>query len=200
MEKNLRRIVTLQRLQKKGLELFYKKGYYNTSVDEVLEALELSKGAFYHHFKSKEDFLESIIKELISKKIYASLIANLEEKKNPLVIIPDCLERVLTQSEEDKHDRGFVVVNLMAELRGNNDKMVVLLNHILEEWKVNLVNSVQWGKTNGYISRHIDSESIATYIISSYIGIRTLMAHGNKKLLKYQYLNQMKLYFNSIRA
>ncbi|MCV6629376.1 MAG: TetR/AcrR family transcriptional regulator [Flavobacteriaceae bacterium] len=200
MEKNLRRIVTLQRLQKKGYELFYRQGYNNTSVDEILDALELSKGAFYHHFKSKDKFLESIIKELISKKIYASLIADLERRKNPLMVIPDCLEYDLTMCEEDPNDNGFVITKFMAELQGNNNDMVVLLNQILEEWKVHLVNAIQWGKTNGFVSRHIDSESSATYIISSYIGIRNLMALGNKRLLKYQYLDQMKHYFNVIRA
>ena len=46
MNKSLKRMATMQRLQTTGLELFYAKGYYDTSVDDILKKLELSKGAF----------------------------------------------------------------------------------------------------------------------------------------------------------
>ena len=35
-------------------ELFYSKGYEETSVNDILKKLDLSKGTFYHYFKSKE--------------------------------------------------------------------------------------------------------------------------------------------------
>ena len=61
MDKNLKRMATMHRMQVTGLELFYKNGYYNTSIDDILKSLSLSKGAFYYHFQSKEDFFVSIV-------------------------------------------------------------------------------------------------------------------------------------------
>jgi AcrR family transcriptional regulator len=40
--------------------LFLAKGYERTTVNDVIQATALSKGAFYHHFASKEDLLEAI--------------------------------------------------------------------------------------------------------------------------------------------
>ncbi|MBQ8953264.1 MAG: TetR/AcrR family transcriptional regulator [Clostridia bacterium] len=40
--------------------LFYKKGYEQTSVQDILDELSLSKGGFYHHFESKLQVLEAI--------------------------------------------------------------------------------------------------------------------------------------------
>ena len=40
--------------------LFLAKGYERTTVNDVIQATSLSKGAFYHHFASKEDLLEAI--------------------------------------------------------------------------------------------------------------------------------------------
>ena len=40
--------------------LFYLKGYEDTSVQDVLDELHLSKGGFYHHFESKLSLLEEI--------------------------------------------------------------------------------------------------------------------------------------------
>ena len=40
--------------------LFYAKGYEQTSVQDILDALHFSKGGFYHHFESKLTLLEAI--------------------------------------------------------------------------------------------------------------------------------------------
>jgi len=40
--------------------LFLTRGYEATTINDVISATRLSKGAFYHHFRSKEDLLEAI--------------------------------------------------------------------------------------------------------------------------------------------
>ena len=41
--------------------LFLQKGYNSVSIKDIMEMSNLSKGAIYHHFKSKEDiFLETL--------------------------------------------------------------------------------------------------------------------------------------------
>ena len=44
----------------KAEELFYAQGYEQTSVQQILDALKLSKGGFYHHFESKLEVLQAI--------------------------------------------------------------------------------------------------------------------------------------------
>lgn len=41
-------------------DLFCKKGYEETSVQDILDILHTSKGSFYHHFESKEYLLEAM--------------------------------------------------------------------------------------------------------------------------------------------
>ena len=41
-------------------ELFIKNGYDGTTVQQVIDRLEVSKGAFYHYFSSKEDLLDAV--------------------------------------------------------------------------------------------------------------------------------------------
>src|SRR5262245_50722329 len=40
--------------------LFISRGYETTTVNDLLEAVGLSKGAFYHHFASKEEVMEAL--------------------------------------------------------------------------------------------------------------------------------------------
>ena len=41
-------------------QLFLSKGYERTTINDVIDAAGLSKGAFYHHFTAKEDLLEAV--------------------------------------------------------------------------------------------------------------------------------------------
>ena len=41
-------------------KLFFEKGYDRTSVQDILDALGMSKGGFYHYFDSKESVLRAV--------------------------------------------------------------------------------------------------------------------------------------------
>ncbi len=41
--------------------LFYTKSYEQTTIQDILNALQMSKGAFYHYFDSKQDLLEALV-------------------------------------------------------------------------------------------------------------------------------------------
>jgi len=44
--------------------LIYTKGYEQMSIQDLLNELKISKGAFYHYFKSKNDLLEALIDQI----------------------------------------------------------------------------------------------------------------------------------------
>jgi AcrR family transcriptional regulator len=50
-----------------AMELFAKKGFYLTSVDDIAKKAGRSKGGFYHHFKSKN----ALLRALFSKMMHA---------------------------------------------------------------------------------------------------------------------------------
>jgi AcrR family transcriptional regulator len=41
--------------------LFYRQGYAHTSFAHIADAVQLSRGNFYHHFKSKDQILDAVI-------------------------------------------------------------------------------------------------------------------------------------------
>ena len=55
-----KRISTKSRIVKAAWNLFYKKGYEQTTVEDIINASRTSKGTFYHYFKGKESLLNSL--------------------------------------------------------------------------------------------------------------------------------------------
>ncbi len=44
--------------------LIYTKGYEQMTIQDILDGLQISKGAFYHYFDSKQALLEAIIERM----------------------------------------------------------------------------------------------------------------------------------------
>lgn len=69
---------TVQKILDNALSLFVKKGFEKTSIQDIVNMLGMSKGAIYHHFKSKEEILERLCKQ-----IYSNINWFYEIKRNP---------------------------------------------------------------------------------------------------------------------
>ncbi|MBM7869746.1 AcrR family transcriptional regulator [Clostridium pascui] len=50
-------------------KLFLEKGYEQTSIDDILKESGISKGGFYHYFKSKDEILSGSINNIIEESI-----------------------------------------------------------------------------------------------------------------------------------
>ena len=72
MARNKTPEVTVNRILDAASKLFLTKGYEHTTIQDIIDALgDLSKGAIYHHFKSKEEIME---------RVAARFDSNMEEK------------------------------------------------------------------------------------------------------------------------
>ncbi len=72
---------TKSRIIKAAWNLFYKNGYDNTTVEDIIAASKTSKGTFYHYFKGKEALLNSL-SDLFDQK-YEELAATIDPDMCP---------------------------------------------------------------------------------------------------------------------
>ena len=59
-------------LLKIAYEMFLRRGYENTSVDEIIAKAQIAKGTFYYYFPSKEQLLEDVIEMMIENETAAA--------------------------------------------------------------------------------------------------------------------------------
>ncbi|MGJ4787996.1 TetR/AcrR family transcriptional regulator [Leptospira koniambonensis] len=70
------KISTKERILNESRRLFFEKGYETTSIQDILSALDIAKGTFYHHFQSKEELLEEIAVQF-AKEAHAAMQAEI---------------------------------------------------------------------------------------------------------------------------
>ena len=63
---------TRDRLIDVGLELMHQNGYNATGLTEILNAADVPKGSFYHHFGSKEDFAAAALERSQHSMLFVS--------------------------------------------------------------------------------------------------------------------------------
>lgn len=80
-----------------ALQLFMKQGFNATSIDQICQTTGVSKGAFFHHFRSKNEIAEAVIEnywELLTDYLFGGLetytvIGQLEQVRERFCGLPD---------------------------------------------------------------------------------------------------------------
>ncbi|WP_280145593.1 TetR/AcrR family transcriptional regulator [Bacillus amyloliquefaciens] len=91
MKKNkfqIKREETFESFIDAGLHLLIDRAYDTVSIDEISKAAGYSKGAFYVHFESKEDFLKHLLdRRQIKKRIITGYLDEIERQSaRPLTL------------------------------------------------------------------------------------------------------------------
>ena len=59
--RSLREQTTRDHIVEAADRLFYRQGYEHTSFADIAAVVQISRGNFYHHFKTKDDILDAVI-------------------------------------------------------------------------------------------------------------------------------------------
>ena len=88
----------------KALALFAQKGYFNTSINDLAQHLDISKGLLYSYFDSKEALLNEVFKHGMTKGLEMSIIsdalkADLSPKQRLDIIIDEYFDSIKKSQE-----------------------------------------------------------------------------------------------------
>ncbi|MGF1629781.1 MAG: TetR/AcrR family transcriptional regulator [Kiloniellaceae bacterium] len=94
--------------------LFYRQGYEHTSFSDIADVVQISRGNFYYHFKTKDEILDAVIASRLAGT--RRMLARWEEKgKDPADRIRSFINILIANRIEIKR-YGCPVGTLCAEL------------------------------------------------------------------------------------
>ncbi len=187
----------LQILQK-AFELIYVKGYQATSIDDILATTLLTKGAFYYHFKNKDEMGMAIINELLKPILTSSFISPLQSGDHPLDSIYNLMHHLLMENDFLKVAYGCPVSNFAQEMAPWQRDFSKAINEITTQWADTLTKFLENAKKNGFIRQEIDAQQVTFFIMSGYWGIRNFGKLENNRNIYLPYLQELKRYLKSL--
>ena len=125
MKQKERKKTTINKILKAATDCFEKKGYQDTLVDDICRKAGITKGGFYHHFKSKQDLFLRLLNDWIMKVSTRVDISEFESDDiyNVLISIPKKLQPAF---EETKSQLPLFLEIYLKAIKDRRLKRVVL--------------------------------------------------------------------------
>ncbi len=190
---------TRRALLQKAFELIYIRGYQATSIDDILATTEVTKGAFYYHFKSKDEMGLAIIHEILKPSLRRSFLEPLETGADPLDAIYDLMYGLLMENEFLRVEYGCPASNFTQEMSPWNTDFNRALHALTAEWTEAMTRALETGKNTGAVCKNVNPLQVTLFVMAGYWGIRNLGKLENSKSVYLSYLEQLKNYLNRLR-
>lgn len=189
MARNKNPEITINRILDTSISLFLEKGYDNTTIQDIVDNLgDLSKGAIYHHFKSKEEIIEAVIHKLYDS--HNSQILSLKESNSYTGL--EKLKKVLIISLENPGQEKLATVapNLMKNPRFLTQQLYSTIEDIVP----NLVEPIiKEGIRDGSIVTDSPKEVAETFMILMNIWLNPAIFYSTEEEFKNKFIFFKKL-------
>ncbi len=163
------------RIHHESLKLFSTKGFLNTSISDIMQAADTSKGGFYNHFESKEDLFYEVL--AIAQSIWREkVLYGLDEIESPKGKIRKILENYRDRYLKDDFNfpGGCIFVTFSVEL---DDQRPELMKEVAQGFiglKRMLKNLLEEGKEIGELRVEVNTDRATEMIFSGMIGSSVL--------------------------
>ena len=180
------------------MKLVSLKGFHDTSINDILNATHLSKGAFYNYFKSKEDIFEAVIRQ--AQKVWRfQMLHNVNNQPHEIdkvkKIIMNFKNRYL--KDDVNFPGGCLFVTLAVELNDDFPHYSELAEGFKQTRDL-IEGFLARAKDKGEIRSDVSTKHIAAMIFSSIIGTSVVHTANKSKVLLNTNINAIIQYLESV--
>ena len=161
----------------KAMQVFWSKGYDSTSLQDLLNAMNLSKSSFYQAFGSKHQLFQNCIiryRELLT----GEMMNHLEEAMSGMQFIEDILFTISNEAKDSAERRGCLILNSASEFAQTDRGIAKLVTEGIDKLKNVLLLAVKRAQREGDIPKRKQADALALYLFSSMSGLKTMVKAG----------------------
>ena len=154
---------TRQRLIAAASHQFAHRSYSMVSLDDILAEAELTKGAMYFHFPSKQALALAIIDDLTE----ASSVAVSELLARKMSGLETLINLIYLRAVQDTKD----------EVARAGVRLLEILDNTTTLWQswIDLVSSlIKKAIAEGDVINHLDAEDVAKMLVALWVGVRRI--------------------------
>ena len=189
----------IDRINHESLKLFSTQGYLNTSISDIMQAADTSKGGFYNHYDSKEALFYEVL--AIAQSIWREkVLYGLDEIDSPKGKIRKILENYRDRYLKDDFNfpGGCIFVTFSVEL---DDQQPHLMKEVAKGFvglKRMLKNLLEEGKEIGELRADVNTDRATEMIFSGMIGSSVLFGVDKSTASLDKSINSLILYLDGL--
>ena len=180
---------TINRILDVAFRLFMEKGYDRTSIQDIIDYLGgLSKGAIYHHFKSKEDILMAVMESITAGSNHMFLLVQDRSDLNGREKLKTIFKESVSQPVQND------IFTVAPDFDHNPRFLSMLLHDTIEEAAPNyILPIIQEGIADGSIQTDYPKELAELVLLVANIWMNPMIFHNTEEEVcrKFMVFSQM---------
>jgi TetR/AcrR family transcriptional repressor of nem operon len=154
----------------KAMQLFWLRGYEETSVQDLCKHMGIKKGSLYDTFGSKRSlFLASLDRY---HKTYAPPSDLVSRSGSAKATIAEIFNQKVDISVNDKDCRGCLMVNTIVELSANDPEFARMSSTVRQEYQEMFHRLLVTAQEMGEITPNRDLIALARFLTNAMFGLR----------------------------
>lgn len=153
--------------------VFWSCGYHGTSLPDLLEATNLSRGSLYAAFGDKHGLFLCALDRYIDDSL-ARLDAELDPRKNALAGVRACLARYVERSSGVAARRGCLVVATAMELAGHDAAVEQRIRRFFKAMETGLTAALKRAQAEGDLVDCVEPATVARLLVCLVEGMRVV--------------------------
>jgi TetR/AcrR family transcriptional regulator, transcriptional repressor for nem operon len=165
---------TRERILQAAFREVYRYGFQNAGIDTILAATNVTKGALYHHFESKEALGHAVVEEIVASFPRDRWLLPLERSKDkdPIDALIGIVRAIPARPKDLK--AGCPLVNLAQEMSPLDEQFRKRLERIFHGWQEGIAAALRRGQSQGTVRRDLVPEETASFLIAMVEGYEVL--------------------------
>jgi TetR/AcrR family transcriptional regulator, transcriptional repressor for nem operon len=163
---------TRESLLQAAFREIYRSGFQSASLDRILAATGVTKGALYYHFKSKEALGYAVVEEVISPDLRGKWLLPLLSGKDPIDALIAIVESESVRPEDVRG--GCPLNNLAQEMSPLDEGFRKRLAQIFDAWRQGVATALREGQARGRVRRDVQPAEAAGFLIATLEGYVSL--------------------------
>jgi len=154
-----------------AMMLFWERGYYHTSVQDLVDRLGISRSSLYDTYGGKQQLFYSAF-ELYLTSNREGLINFLSTQNDVRVGLRKVFMQLVTDDFEDPECKGCFIVNTSTELLPLDDKLTKEITEHKQLMESIMHDFLQKGVQAGQISKDKDIQTLSRVLYVTMSGLR----------------------------
>ena len=146
-------------------------GYGGASLDRILANAGVTKGALYHHFKSKADLLHAVMDDAVRPMVVDRWLASLSESDDPIRTLAESTRTMMAGATPEELRYGCPLNNLTQELAAADEDFRKHLDRIADEWRAGIRAAFERGQEAGNVRKDVNTTAVASLVFATYQGL-----------------------------
>ncbi len=160
---------TREKLLETAQHLMLAKGYTATSVEEICEAADLTKGSFFHYFPSKEDLGKAVLDRYMKTMFQDAHNAPFFKKSDPLQRLYGYIDYMIELSKDPTRRSGCLLGNFAQVLTDTHPEIRTQCAAHFKFWADMLKQELDAAKAV-YKVKGLDTGTLADHFIALFEG------------------------------